>query len=125
MMKIMCIGCNGLVDARLTDGAEIYPHRKDLAAVPFWRCDACGNYVGCHHRSDVKTAPLGSIPTKELRQLRSEIHRVIDPIWRQERRMSRKQLYKTISDMVGWDFHTARIRSVEEAKDILALVTKI
>jgi hypothetical protein len=42
---IHCSGCKGPVNARLTDGAEIYPHRQDLHRLPFWRCDSCGNYV--------------------------------------------------------------------------------
>ena len=30
MRLIRCCGCGDKVQARLTDGSEIYPHRKDL-----------------------------------------------------------------------------------------------
>jgi len=43
-MKIFCCGCGQDIDARLTDGAEIFPYRKDLYSLPFWKCDACGNF---------------------------------------------------------------------------------
>lgn len=46
--QIHCCGCGETVTARLTDGREIYPHRQDLSGLPFWKCDTCGNYVGCH-----------------------------------------------------------------------------
>ena len=38
-MLIYCCGCAQDVTARLTDGSEIYPHRLDLADIPFWVCD--------------------------------------------------------------------------------------
>ena len=65
-MRLWCCECANHVEARLTDGREIYPHRPDLAALPFWRCDGCGGYVGTHHRSDDPTRPLGVIPSSAL-----------------------------------------------------------
>src|SRR5258708_25759364 len=73
-MRIWCVACNRLVEALLTDGRTIYPHRKDLQSLPFWKCLACGNYVGCHHKTNDPTRPLGNIPSPELRELRKEIH---------------------------------------------------
>ena len=70
MTKIWCCGCGKEVDARLTDGAEVYPHRRDLASLPFWKCDACGNFVGCHHKTRERTKPLGCIPTPEIKDVR-------------------------------------------------------
>jgi hypothetical protein len=64
---IYCCGCESAVQARLTDGREIYPHRPDLADLPFWKCDGCGNHVGCHHKTNDRTRPLGNIPTPEIR----------------------------------------------------------
>lgn len=69
-MDLYCCGCKTKVSARLTDGAEVYPHRPDLHDLPFWRCDACGNFVGCHHRTKKRTGPLGCIPTPEVRWAR-------------------------------------------------------
>lgn len=123
-MKIFCCQCAKNVDARLTDGAEIYPHRPDLHALPFWKCDACKNYVGCHHRTTERTRPLGVIPTKEIKSARKQIHKLLDPIW-ERGKMKRGQVYKRISDALGYEFHTAEIRSVEEAQKITQIVKRI
>ena len=118
MRMIRCCGCDGeKVEARLTDGSEIYPHRKDLYSLPFWKCDACGNFVGCHHKTKNRTQPLGCIPTPELKNARKHIHKLLDPIW-ESGKMKRKDIYAKISERVGWKYHTAQIRSVEEAREI-------
>lgn len=81
-VSIYCDICNGKIDARLTNGAEIYPHRPDLADLPFWKCDTCGGYVGCHHRSAQPTKPLGIIVDKETKQLRIQVHDKFDKQWK-------------------------------------------
>ena len=113
--RIYCCGCAGDVDARLTDGGEIYPHRPDLRSLPFWKCDACGNFVGCHHKTKNRTAPLGYIPTPELKEARKHLHALIDPIW-QSGKMGRRELYEAISREVGWNYHTAKTRTMYEAR---------
>ena len=123
-MDIHCCGCSQKVKARLTDGVEIYPHRKDLKSLPFWKCDDCDNYVGCHHKTKNRTRPLGCIPTKELKDARQHIHKVIDRIW-QSGGMTRKELYKRLSDDLGWKYHTANIKSVEEARKVYRLAKSI
>lgn len=123
-MEIFCCGCQQKVQARLTDGGEIYPHRPDLRGLPFWRCDTCRNYVGCHHKTKNRTQPLGNIPTPELRNARQHIHRLVDPLW-QSGRFKRRQLYKKISDRIGWNYHTAKLRTVEEARQVYAVVKEI
>lgn len=115
VMRLWCCGCGCDVDARLTNGAEIYPHRDDLRSLPFWRCDACGNFVGCHHKTKNRTEPLGCIPTPELKEARKHLHALIDPIW-QSGRMGRRELYEAISREVGWNYHTAKTRTIEEAR---------
>lgn len=123
-MMLHCCGCNGKVEARLTTGEEVYPHRTDLYRLPFWKCDTCGNFVGCHHKTKNRTAPLGCIPTPEIKQARVKIHNVVDPLW-QSGKISRNDLYKKISDRCGRNYHTAKIRSVEEALGILCIVESI
>lgn len=122
-MEIYCCGCNNNIDARLTNGVEIYPHRKDLHHLPFWKCDACGNYVGCHHKSNDPQKPLGIIPTPEVRIVRQRVHRLIDPIW-QSGKIDRKALYKIFSDAIGREYHTAEIRSVRESQIVMSLANK-
>lgn len=115
---IYCSGCDKKVKARLTDGKEIYPHRQDLYHLPFWKCDWCKNYVGCHHKTKDRTNPLGIIPTKMLRGVRKSIHFYIDPVWR-EKKLTRSQVYKLLSTYLGREYHTADLRSVKEANLIL------
>ena len=115
--EIYCTGCHEAVQARLTDGSEIYPHRRDLSALPFWKCDACGNFVGCHHKTKNRTKPLGCIPTPELKKARSHIHRVLDPVWK-SKQMSRKEAYQAMANKLGIsEYHTAELRSIEAARD--------
>lgn len=122
-MRIYCCACSRDIKARLTDGAEVYPHREDLAALPFWMCDSCGNYVGCHHKTKNKTRPLGVIATPEIKKARQHIHAVLDPIWKSGK-MKRASLYKRISDELGWQYHTAKIRTIEEARKVYAIVRR-
>lgn len=115
--RLFCCGCSKDVDARLTDGRETYSHRRDLAALPFWKCDTCGNFVGCHHKTKDRTRPLGCIPTPEIKAARQEIHKVIDPIWKSGR-VGRRELYGMIAHVLGLEeYHTADIRSVDQARE--------
>ena len=115
-----CCGCLKDVEARLTNGEEIYPHRDDLHTLPFWKCDQCGNFVGCHHKTKNPTKPLGCIPTPEIKEARKRVHKILDPIW-ESGRIRRKELYAAISASLGWKYHTAEIRSVEEANKVCKL----
>jgi hypothetical protein len=117
-MKIYCCECSTKVEARLTDGAEIYPHRPDLSALPFWKCDACGNSVGCHHKTNNPTNPLGVIANAELKKARQHIHRLIDPVW-EGGKMPRGVLYSKIAKATGRNsYHTSHIRTLEEAREV-------
>ena len=121
MMVIYCCSCSKEINARLTDGKEIYPHRTDLHSLPFWKCDDCKNFVGCHHKTKDRTKPLGCIPTKELKNARQHIHAILDPIWKNGK-ISRVDIYKMISKHIGREYHTAEIRTIEEARDIYRFV---
>ena len=124
--EIYCTNCERNVQARLTSGAEIYPHRPDLCDVPFWKCVSCGNYVGCHWKSTHPTKPLGVIPTPELRLARNKIHAVLDPLWKKGH-IERKALYQRMGNAFGhkFQYHTAMIRSVEEAEIALKAAFQI
>ena len=122
-MRIFCCGCDSEVPARLTTGKEIYPRRADLASLPFWKCDACGNYVGCHHKTKERTKPLGNIPTPQLRNARKHIHAILDPIWKSGK-IGRSELYRSITDELGYQFHTAELKTVEEARRVWKIVRK-
>ncbi len=121
---LYCCECSRDVEARLTTGAEIYPHHPDLAELPFWRCDACGNYVGCHHKTKDRTRPLGNIPNQAIRNARKHIHRILDPLWGSSR-LKRGHIYGRISAALGYQYHTAEIKTVEEARRVYAIVRQI
>ena len=122
---LFCTGCGCDVQSRLTNGAEIYPHRKDLSDLPFWKCDGCNNFVGCHHKTKDRTRPLGCIPTPEIKKARQEIHRIIDPIWKSGR-IGRRELYCMLAHVLDLEeYHTAEIRSVEQARDVYRAAREI
>ena len=120
-MWIYCCGCAKKVQARLTSGAETYPHRRDLAALPFWRCDTCSNFVGCHHKTDTPTRPLGVIATPEIKSARRHIHAILDPLWKSGR-MKRREIYRRIGAEIGREYHAAAIRTIDEARRVYAIV---
>ena len=119
--KIWCCGCNAEVIPTLVNGSDIYPHRPDLFDLPFWLCD-CGNYVGCHHKTNDRTKPLGNIPTPEIRAIRQKIHALVDPLWKSGK-FSRGQIYSQIAKLLeSKTFHIAEINSVEEAEKIISII---
>lgn len=123
--KIYCCGCCHDVQARLTDGAEIYPHRQDLKDLPFWKCDKCKNYVGCHHKTRQRTKPLGNIPTPDLRDARQKIHKILDPLWK-DGKIERGRLYHEIAGELGIQvFHTSEIKTLEEGRKAYRAIQKI
>jgi hypothetical protein len=127
---IYCCGCSAKVKGRLTDGKEIYPHRPDLSDLPFWKCDACSNYVGCHYKTEERTRPLGNIPTREIMEARKRIHRVLDPLWKTTKDKSkakgqRRKIYAKISERIGKEYHTGEIASVNEAREVYKIVMEM
>ena len=123
-MTIYCTGCLKDVEARLTNGQERYPHRKDLYELPFWKCDACGNYVGCHHKTATPTRPLGCIATPELVEQRKQIHALLDPLWKSGK-IKRGHIYAYIKERLGKEYHTAELRTIEEANQVYKIVSML
>lgn len=121
---IWCTGCNEDVQARLTDGGERYPHRPDLKDIPFWKCDTCGNYVGCHWRTATPTLPLGCIATPEILDARKKLHALIDPIWKGGR-LKRGQVYAHMTNKLGYNYHNGEIRSMDEARTIWKIAVEL
>lgn len=93
--------------------------------LPFWKCDACKNFVGCHHRTRDRTRPLGCIPTAEIKAARQHIHRILDPLWK-GKMINRSDLYKRVAMALGIEeYHTAELRSVEDARRAYAAIKAI
>ena len=127
-MQIYCCGCQMNIEAKLVDGKKIYPHRTDLKDLPFWQCDECNNFVGCHYKTKNPTDPLGSIATSELKKKRQQIHATLDPLWINNRKrwadkkISRKMIYGFLSNKLGYEFHAAEVNSLQEAERILFFI---
>lgn len=123
-MKIYCCECQNDVEAVLVYGDTIYPHRTDLYELPFWQCQACKNFVGTHWKTNNPTKPLGVIAMQELKNARKHIHAILDPLW-QSGAYKRKSLYLKIAEKVGWNYHTAKLRNIEEAREIYRIIKQI
>ena len=120
-MKIWCCGCQKEVNAWMITGNTCYPHRPDLYELTFWQCPHCKNFVGSHKKT---LRPLGVIATKEIKTRRHKIHEIIDPLW-QQGYIKRKTLYKIISDELGYEYHTAETKSMDELDKIEQLANKL
>lgn len=123
-MQIYCTGCGREVEARLTSGAEMYPHREDLAELPFWVHDECGSFVGTHHKTKNKTRPLGFLATPEVKKWRKIIHTILDPLWRSGK-IKRTKAYAYISNRIDRTYHTGEIYTVEEGRAIYEIVREL
>lgn len=119
--NIYCVKCRKNRNCELVTGKEIYPHRPDLYELCFYKCPKCGNYVGCHKGTN---RPLGVIPTPELRQARMKVHAKLDPLWKNGI-IERNKLYKMLSDELGYKYHTAETRSIEQCLQVYDLICKI
>ena len=123
MAKLYCCGCCEKVEPTLILGDKAYPHRRDLYKLKFWMCEKCLNFVGCHKYGCGDT-PLGCIPTKEIKKLRSQIHSIIDPIWRSGK-LKRGKTYKIMSGKLGFKYHTASLRTISECQEALVHAREI
>lgn len=94
MTPILCPYCGAA--AKCVTGADIYPHRPDLASKRFFACMPCKAWVGCHPSG----TPLGRLANSELRAEKQAVHAVFDPLWKHGR-MSRSRAYRLLADAMG------------------------
>ena len=124
-MRIYCVECSNYVIAKLVTGAMVYPNTPKVSRDKYWMCNSCKNHVGVHRNANKnKLKPLGVIANKELRSIRKTIHDIIDPIWREEK-MKRTHIYAIISNELGYNYHTAELKSIEEATRVKDIVLNI
>jgi hypothetical protein len=64
------------------------------------------------------------LSTKELREARSHIHKLLDPIWLSGR-INRKEAYAYISKELGYTYHTGEIRSVIDARKVYRIIQQL
>jgi hypothetical protein len=123
MRLIYCIECKSEKQCSMISGDVAYPHRKDLKVKNFWQCPSCLNFVGTHNKG-MSTKPLGCIPNKEMKTARMHIHSILDPIWK-KKYMSRSDVYKKVSEQLGYKYHTAEIKCINEARKIYSIVREL
>lgn len=117
-MILRCENCAKDVETLLITGDIAYPHRQDLYNLYFWQCPQCKSFVGTHKNSK-HHAPLGTIPSQELKQARIKAHFFIDRLWK-EKIFTRKQVYKLLSEYMSFAYHNGTTRNVEECEKAIA-----
>lgn len=122
-MNIFCNECDENVDAKLSTGNEIYPHRDDLKDTVYWVCPKCGAYVGTHKNSE-EHKPLGTLAGPELRTWRNWVHKNIDKYWMLGT-VSRTNMYKQLSKNMNMQFHTATLKTKEECQQAVEVAKQL
>ena len=46
---------------------------------------------------------------------------ILDPLWKVGA-LTRKEIYLILSEKLGWKYHTAKIRNIEEAETVYKLI---
>ena len=63
-----------------------------------------------------------AVPTPELMRARNHIHRILDPLWQGKRPGTRKRLYKRISEILGYEYHTANTLTINECRKVYGII---
>lgn len=121
-LRVYCCFCEEYAETEILTGDQVYNKRTDLAHKNLYRCTTCHGVVGTHGIKG--TVPLGVIPDREIANARKHIHALLDPLW-QEGLIARKSVYKWISKILGYEYHTAEIRTIEEARRVYKTINKI
>lgn len=106
---VLCSYCER--PAHLVTGAELYPHRPDLALRYFYRCEQCDAQVGCHPGS---TRPLGSLANVALRKARMAAHAEFDALWKSGS-LKRSHAYAWLASELGLHVNDTHIGSFDES----------
>ena len=75
-----------------------------------WPCDAT---VGVHEGTD---NPKGTLAKKELREMRKQVHALLDPLWRGDRKNKRGKAYRWLSEEMGLPIEQTHIGEFREAE---------
>jgi hypothetical protein len=77
-----------------------------------FKCTGCEAYVGTHRETKI---PLGTLATKELRELRKQAHATLDPMWK-DGHMLRHSAYRRLSEFMGTDRKETHIAMFDEVQ---------
>ena len=101
--------CCGEPTVTLTSNSTIYG--REYGDWPYvYLCMLCGASIGTHPHSDY---PLGLMADKETRTLRTALHAIIDPAWK-EGQISRGELYQVMAEGMGLQrFHVGDLTKAQ------------
>ena len=108
-MKIYCTTCESDQEAIKARGRDLYPGKGNDKR--YYRCTGCDRSWVTRHRHTGE--PMGTMAGPDVRRLRSNAHRLVDPIW-QSGRMSRQALYLKIGRLTGRDYHAGTLATKAE-----------
>ena len=126
LAELACLECGGRRGIFVT-GDRVYPHRPDLAAKRFWRCE-CGAFVGCHANSG---KPLGRPASQVTKRARRAAHDAFDRLWApglmnvsSRRFSSRGEAYAWLAQELGIDRCRCHIGEMDAqtAQRVVAIV---
>lgn len=80
-------------------------------------CRPCDATVGTHKRSK---EPKGTLANKELRELRMEVHYLLDPLWKSGK-MMRHNAYEVLQEIMGMNEDEAHIGKFNEEQCLKAI----
>lgn len=100
-----CDVCHRRQNCKVVDAHTLYEHPHYEKAVV---CPVCANYVFCHDGTDI---PLGDITSSDIRRKRYQLHCAINEL---APFVSRKQIYKYLTDEIGATFHASTCNSLED-----------
>ena len=122
MNNPICPYCEN--ESKKCTGLEIFPERKDLMDKIFYRCISCDAHVGCHPGTD---KPLGSLADSNLRSLRSKLHSIFDPLWKEGIWGTRRQAYLKLSYLLGIELNECHIGkfNVDQCKKAMIIIETI
>jgi hypothetical protein len=117
MVECRYCGCA----ASKVKGSQLFPRRRDLWDLYFWRCDPCDAHIGA---DPITGQPTGPLANAHLRKARSLAHKAFDELWR-SRRMTRTQAYKWLSEKTGLPPRLAHIGKFDvEMCDVVMYLMK-
>lgn len=106
--------------AELKTGADVYPHRPELAQKNIWVCFPCDARVGCH---DGTERPMGVLANPELRMARREAHEKFDKVWKQGH-VTRTVAYQMLAKQMRMSAKRCHIGqfSVKQCRQVIFIV---
>ena len=103
-------------EAEWVENKEVYGRNYGKSYM-MWLCRECDAFVGCHNNTK---HPKGSLAKRELRELRKECHRLLDPQWKEVGR-SRAETYAWLVKNTGVQ-HIGEA-DIDECKSVIEFLT--